>query len=111
MTEVHFRRIRALSLMVILGGTLFIARLAVLQISRGDAFEEVAALQYVAPASDSFSRGTIFFQNKDSGLPRTQAATIKSGFTLAITPLKIGNSQMLWATLSPPAYEANHYLC
>ena len=113
MTEVHFRRIRALSLMVILGGTLFIARLAVLQISRGDAFEEVAALQYVAPASDSFSRGTIFFQNKDSGLPRTQAATIKSGFTLAINPLKIGNSQMLWDTLSPllpPLEEGEFFL-
>ncbi|OGG72963.1 hypothetical protein A3A38_01705 [Candidatus Kaiserbacteria bacterium RIFCSPLOWO2_01_FULL_53_17] len=99
MTDALIVRIRFLSIVVFLGGTLLVARLFFVQIVRGEAFRAEAGAQYVAPVEDSFGRGSIFFQNKD-GSRGDEAATLKSGFTIAINPKAIPDPEALFGALS-----------
>ncbi|MCK5592244.1 MAG: penicillin-binding protein 2, partial [Candidatus Pacebacteria bacterium] len=54
--------------------------------------------QYIAPRVDNFDRGTIYFSEKDG--TRVSAATLKSGFTLAINPSQITDISGTYEKLS-----------
>lgn len=90
--DVFFARIRLLSAMIVLAGVFLGGRLFFVQIVRGESFAKDAAAQYVVPIDDSFSRGTIYFRNKD-GSRGDQAAMLKSSFLLAINPQIIQNPE------------------
>lgn len=84
---------------VILIAAVLLTRLAVLQIAQGNDFRERAERQYVAPVSQIFERGQIFFQDKDK--EPFSAATLKSGFTVVINPAVLTKPKEVLAYLSP----------
>src|SRR3989344_5052614 len=84
-SDIFSARIRFLYAVVFCAGLLLGGRLLFVQIIRGEAFSQEADAQYAVPVADSFSRGTIYFRNKD-GSRGDQAAMLKNGFSLAINP-------------------------
>ena len=77
---------------------LLLGKLFLVQIVKGESYSQEADRQYVAPRSKTFERGTIYFSEKDG--TRVSAATLKSGFTLAINPSQIENINEIYETLS-----------
>lgn len=69
---------------IIAFAALIVLRLFMLQILKSNVYAEKAQRQYLAPSSDSFDRGNIYFTNKDG--TTIAAATVQSGFKLAINP-------------------------
>ena len=61
-----------------------------LQIVEHDSYSTKADRQYAKSSSSLFSRGTIYFKNKDNTL--VSAASLKTGFTLALNPQLIAAS-------------------
>jgi len=76
-------RLRFLSILIILFALVLIGKLYFVQIVLGETFKSKAEHQYVAGAN-FFDRGSIYFSAKDGSL--VPAATLKSGFTLAMNP-------------------------
>ncbi len=76
-------RLRILSVGIILFALVLITKLYFVQIVHSATYHQKAEHQYVAPAN-YFDRGTIFFTPKEGSL--IPAATLKSGFILAINP-------------------------
>ena len=74
----YISRIRIISAGIFLFAILLIGRLYVLQIVRNDNYIVKADKQYSSSANKVFSRGSIYFSNKDGTL--VSAATLKSGF-------------------------------
>jgi len=58
-----------------------------------------AERQYISPTNNIYDRGSIYFQSKDGTL--ISAATLKSGFKLAIDPSKIKDSEATYEALKP----------
>ena len=58
-----------------------------IQVVQGSAYREKAEGQYVHTVHDLYKRGSIYFSTKDNEL--VSAATVKTGFLLAIDPSKI----------------------
>jgi stage V sporulation protein D (sporulation-specific penicillin-binding protein) len=79
----YFTRIRLISICIFIFATLLVGRLYVLQIVDNDFYINKADRQY-SSSNNVFSRGTIFFENKDGDL--VSAATLKSGFIIAVNP-------------------------
>ena len=76
-------RIRIVAVCVLLFASLLFVKLYSLQIVHYQDFADRADRQYQRP-SDAFDRGTIYFSDKDGGL--ISAATLKTGFILALNP-------------------------
>jgi len=79
---------------VILGAVLFVAlilvvRLYFLQVVHGNQYRTQAADQYVSTSGGFYDRGSIFFKDKDGR--EVSAATIKTGYLLAIKPVEISD--------------------
>ena len=91
-------RIRFLVAVILCFGVAFIARLYYLQIMHGEEFRARALSQYVSLRPDLYDRGSIFFAEKDG--KRVAAATISSGYTIAIVPKEIVDPEELFATLT-----------
>ena len=72
--------------------------LYLVQIVRGETYKERAERQYVSPKESIFDRGKIYFSNKDGTV--VSAATIKTGFTLAISPKKLASPRDAYEKLS-----------
>ncbi|MCK5592461.1 MAG: hypothetical protein KAI72_10945, partial [Candidatus Pacebacteria bacterium] len=81
-------RIWVFYLGVFLVAFLLLSKLFLIQVVRGEMYSEAADDQYVAPRTDVFDRGTIYFSEKD-GTHGVSAATLRSGFILAINPSQI----------------------
>jgi cell division protein FtsI (penicillin-binding protein 3)/stage V sporulation protein D (sporulation-specific penicillin-binding protein) len=77
------RRLRFLSVIIILFALVLIAKLYLVQVVSGASFKAKADHQYVEGAN-YFDRGSIFFTSKDGTL--VPAASIKTGYILAIDP-------------------------
>jgi len=77
------RRLRFLSVMIILFAFVLVAKLYLVQIVSGASFKAKADHQYVEGAN-FFDRGSIFFTSKDGTL--VPAAGIKTGYIFAIDP-------------------------
>jgi len=77
---------------VVLGiALLLVVRLYIVQIAHGDAYVQRASEQYVRSVKDIFDRGVIYFSTKDG--QRVSAATLKVGYTLAVAPDLILDSE------------------
>ena len=91
-------RIRILSLFVFVFAVFVIGRLYMLQIVNNDVYINKADRQYSSTSQKIFSRGTIFFQNKDGSL--VSAATLQSGFILAVNPQILKNPEEVYLKLN-----------
>jgi len=91
-------RVRIVAGVVVLVGLFLIFRLYTLQIVHGADFRERAEGQYAIPSSHYFDRGSIFFA-PHAGLP-ISAATLDTGFTVALVPSDIVNPSEAYAALS-----------
>lgn len=82
-----------LSLMLVL-----IVRLYVVQVLHGEEYRTQGESQYVHTVQDLYKRGSIYFTTKDN--EKVSAATIKTGFLLAIDPTKISDIETTYTALS-----------
>jgi len=84
---------------IFLIAVLLITKLFVVQIIHGEEYTEKADRQYISSTSSIFNRGSIYFTKKDG--KRVSAATLRSGFTVAINPSKLTNPSEVFNALSP----------
>jgi len=80
-------RIKYISYLIILLAAILIARLFQIQVIEGDDFNEMALRQYSKPLDDIFSRGSIFFKEKNNNL--VSAAILKTNYLVTINPMLI----------------------
>jgi len=90
-------RIRLLFLLIVAAASVLAVNLYIIQIVKGETYKEKAERQYVSPKESIFDRGKIYFSNKDGTV--VSAATIKTGFTLAISPKKLANPEDVYKKL------------
>lgn len=91
-------RIRILSGLIFLFALVLAARLFFIQVINGKEYSDSAERQYVTQTAHTFDRGTIYFQEKN-GNP-ISAATLKTGFTLAINPKVLTSAEKTFETLN-----------
>ena len=77
-------RIRILSLIIAVTGLVLIGKAYHIQIVKAEYYSEKAERQYVHTKTDLYSRGSIFFTNRDGST--LSAAAIQSGYVLAANP-------------------------
>lgn len=99
MTSVPEVRIRILFSILCLCALTLLVKLYFVQVVNGDAYAERADRQYTQPQEGLFSRGIIYFEDKNEG--RIAGATLGSGFLLAINPSQIEDPVALYAELDP----------
>ena len=80
-------RIRVVVGLICLVAFLLLVRSYVVQIAHGNVYREQAESQYVRTKDDLYTRGSIFFTNRDG--TELSAAAIKSGYVLALDPSRI----------------------
>lgn len=90
-------RIRILSFLIILMGLFVLFRLFSLQVVKSEDYLETADRSYVR-SSDTFDRGSIFFEKRDGA--RLSAATVNSGFILTINPSRITDAETTFEKLN-----------
>ncbi len=98
----HARHQFVIRVRIVLGLAVFLmlllsARLYSLQIVHSDTYRIAAQGQYVSSYGGFYDRGNIFFVDKDGR--EVSAATVKTGYILAITPYAIENPQALCEAL------------
>ncbi len=76
-----------MSVFVFIIAVILVTKLFFVQIINKNFYTDRADKQYTTPSGDIFNRGSIFFSKKDGSL--VAAATISSGFKLAIKPKDI----------------------
>lgn len=91
-------RIRFIAAAIIVVALVLLGRLYTLQIVHGEKFRDQAEGQYAYQTGGSFDRGSIFFVDKDG--KRISAATLASGFTLAVIPNEIEDAAAAYEFLS-----------
>lgn len=91
-------RIRVISLIALGVSLVLIIRLYIVQIAHGDSYEALGERQYVHTVHDLYTRGNIYFTTKNG--ERVSAATIQSGFLLALDPSKITDVENAYRELS-----------
>lgn len=91
-------RIRLLSWFIIIVSLVLIAKLYDVQIVNGQSYKDRANRQYVQPSAGVFDRGSIYFTTKDG--TEVAAASLMSGFTLALNPKNISNPEDVYNKLS-----------
>ncbi len=96
--KIHRRRIRVMMGLIIFLGLFVVGRLFVLQIVNQKSFKERAERQYLTPVSESFDRGTIYFSKKDG--TTMAAATVSSGFKVAIEPDKLKDIEQTYLAIN-----------
>jgi cell division protein FtsI/penicillin-binding protein 2 len=92
------KRLRVLSAFVLFFGVLFIGRLYFLQVVHHEDFRKEAEKQYVATLPNLYNRGSIYFHEKDGRL--VAAATINSGYVIAIAPKVLSDSEKMYHILN-----------
>jgi cell division protein FtsI/penicillin-binding protein 2 len=88
------KRLYLVSGIVVFAVVIFIAKLFYLQIIHGHSYEQLADRQYVTNTSNLFDRGSIYFTSKDGN--QVSAATLKSGFKIAVSTITIGNPEVVY---------------
>jgi cell division protein FtsI/penicillin-binding protein 2 len=91
-------RIRFISGVFVFCALALIGRLYMVQIVNGGDFTLKAERQYTVPQQALFDRGNIFFTDKNN--VKISAATVESGFILALRPDHIENVEELYTKLS-----------
>lgn len=77
-------RIRILFVFLLIFAGILVAKMYLVQVVHGQEFRDQADRQYTKISSPIYDRGSIFFKSVDGTL--VSAATLQSGFTLAIVP-------------------------
>lgn len=98
MNSYSVSRIRFLSLFILSVACIIIFRLYVLQINQHSEYLEKADRQYAKSSSGIFNRGSIFFTTKTGD--QVSAATLKTGFIVAINPQVVDNPEGVFDRLS-----------
>lgn len=75
-----------------------LGKLYSVDIIAGDAYAEKAQRQYSSPHQDLWDRGSILLSDRNGN--KVAAATLKTGFTLAIHPAKIVDAEEVFNVLS-----------
>lgn len=91
-------RIRILSIGILAFALILVGKLYFVQIVSGEEFSSRADRQYLRSNYNYFNRGSIFFENKNGEL--ISAATLKTGFILAITPNTIDDDVLIYNEIS-----------
>ncbi|MEI6400135.1 MAG: penicillin-binding protein 2 [bacterium] len=91
-------RIGWISILIIFAGVLIVVRLFFLQVVHGRSYSDKADRQYSTPAGSIFERGTIYFSKKDG--TTVSAATVMTGFRIAINPKKIVNPEEIFQKIN-----------
>lgn len=91
-------RIRLIGAGATLVALLLIGKLYIVQLVHGAEYREKADRQYASPGRETWDRGTIFFETRDG--QRVSAATLQSGFTLALNPKEVADAEKLYARLA-----------
>jgi stage V sporulation protein D (sporulation-specific penicillin-binding protein) len=91
-------RLRILAGIILIFALFLVARLYFVQIIHGNEYSLRAERQYVSSSEQLYDRGTIYFTRKDGTL--ISAATIQTGFLIAIDPEDIKNPGTIYTTLS-----------
>ena len=94
----HRIRLRLVAAGIILIALIFAGKLFSVQIVNGERFAERADRQYVTPSGSVFDRGSIYFMSKDG--EKVSAATLTTGYKLALIPNQIDNPEQLYTELS-----------
>jgi cell division protein FtsI/penicillin-binding protein 2 len=94
-------RIRLVLAFVILAALCIIVRLYFIQIVHGQDYAQKADRQFASGGSGLFDRGSIYFTRKDGTL--ISAATLATGFLVAINPQTLGDPEAAYAALSAVA--------
>ena len=94
-------RIRIVLTLVVLGALLIILRLYFLQIVHGTDYAQKANRQFASGGSGLFDRGAIYFTRKDGTL--ISAATLATGFLVAINPQTITDPEAAYGAISAVA--------
>ena len=92
-------RVRVLSLLLGIALIVIIGRLYLVQVVRGEEYSEKADRQYVQPQEGVFERGSIYFTDKNG--QRVAAATLRSGFTLALSPSLVEDEEETYNAIHP----------
>lgn len=92
-------RIRVVIICIFLVSIILIGRLFLVQIIDKNIYVARADKQYITPAGDIFNRGSIFFSKEDGSL--MTAATVTSGFKVAMVPKDIVDPSDTYTKLSP----------
>jgi penicillin-binding protein 2B len=92
-------RIRIISIVLILVTILILFKLYHVQVVKSAAYISRAEDQYISSSRSLYERGSIFFQNREGDL--VPAATLKTGFTLSINPMRLENPDDLYEKLKP----------
>lgn len=91
-------RIRYITGIVLFFIFILIVRLYIVQILHGKTYKESGESQYVHTVQDLYKRGSIYFTTKDN--EKVSAATIKTGYLLAIDPSKLGDIEKTYTALN-----------
>lgn len=94
-------RIRIVLAFVVFAALLIIARLYFVQIVQGDDYSLKADRQFASGGSGLFDRGSIYFTRKDDTL--ISAATLATGFLVAINPQVITDPEAAYAAIASQA--------
>lgn len=92
-------RIRIITGVVLIIAAVLLVRLYILQIDKHEVFAAQANQQYVHTVQNVFNRGSIFLTTRDG--ERVSAASVRSGFVLAINPQQINKPEHHFAHLEP----------
>lgn len=98
MNNNFFGRIKILSLLIFLASLLMISRLFFVQIIHSSSYKEEADRQYSTASTNIFNRGNIYFTKKDG--KSISAATLVSGFKIALRPKEIIDAEDTYKKLS-----------
>lgn len=103
-------RIRIIALALMALALVIVAKLYTLQILHGSELRTQVDDQNVAPVGSALHRGTIYFTQKDG--TRIPAATLQSGYTLAIQPAFIEDANLAYTRVQSvlPAIDREQFL-
>ncbi len=91
-------RIRIITGVVLLIAFILVARLYQIQVLKHDVYLSKGEEQYVHTVRDLYTRGSIFFTTKDGD--RVSAATVQSGYVLAVDPTAVRNPAEVFDQIS-----------
>ncbi len=98
MAKRFLSRIRVLTLLCSAVMLVIIGRLYMLQVMNGHAYEAKASAQFTEPADPLLDRGSIFFTDKNG--TTITAATLKSGYAIAVNPSKVTDAEALYSAIA-----------
>ena len=92
-------RIRIITAVVLFFALVLLVRLYQVQVLQHDQYTTRAEQQYVHTVEDLLTRGNIFFTTKNNEY--VSAATVRSGYVLAVDPSSIRDAEVVYEALSP----------